>query len=79
MAVLEHGIPIFVSAGNSADDACNYSPAANPDVFAVGASNQDDVVPSFSSYGECVRLYAPGTDITSAWLGDSTNTMDGTR
>ncbi|KAI7889523.1 peptidase S8/S53 domain-containing protein [Mucor mucedo] len=76
--IQDHGIPVFVSAGNSGDDACSYSPAANPDVFAVGASNQDDVVPDFSSYGECVRLYAPGTDITSAWLGDKTHTMDGT-
>ncbi|KAK4509377.1 uncharacterized protein ATC70_007728 [Mucor velutinosus] len=78
MAVQQHGIPIFVSAGNSGDNACDYSPSANPDVFTVGASNQNDIIPSFSSYGECVRIYAPGTNITSSWLGSESQTMDGT-
>ncbi|KAF1796662.1 peptidase S8/S53 domain-containing protein [Mucor lusitanicus] len=75
---IAHGIPIFVSAGNSGDNACDYSPSANPDVFTVGASNQNDIIPSFSSYGECVRIYAPGTNITSSWLGSESQTMDGT-
>ena len=78
MAVREHGIPVFVSAGNTGDNACNYSPSANPDVFTVGASNKQDMIPSFSSFGECVRIYAPGTDIVSTWIGDQTQTMDGT-
>lgn len=78
MAVQQHGIPVFVSAGNSGDNACDYSPSANPDVFAVGASNQNDVIPNFSSYGKCVRIYAPGTNITSSWLADESQTMDGT-
>ncbi|KAG2191323.1 hypothetical protein INT46_001815 [Mucor plumbeus] len=78
MAVQLHGIPVFVSAGNSGNNACAYSPSANPDVFTVGASNQDDMIPSFSSYGECVRVYAPGTNITSSWLAEEIQTMDGT-
>ncbi|KAI8991471.1 peptidase S8/S53 domain-containing protein [Mycotypha africana] len=78
MAVREHGIPVFVSAGNTGDDACEYSPSANPDVFAVGASNDRDKIPSFSSYGDCVRVYAPGTNITSSWLEANVQTMDGT-
>jgi subtilisin family serine protease len=78
MAVQLHGIPVFVSAGNSGNNACAYSPSANPDVFTVGASNQDDMIPSFSSYGECVRVYAPGANITSSWLADEIQTMDGT-
>lgn len=79
MAVRQYGIPVFVSAGNSGDDACEYSPPANPDVFAVGASNKNDVVPKFSSYGKCVRIYAPGTNITSTWLDGASHSMDGTR
>jgi subtilisin family serine protease len=77
--VHKHGIPVFVSAGNSGDNACDYSPSANPDVFTVGASDLNDVVPSFSSYGECVRIYAPGTNITSSWLNGQSQIMDGTR
>lgn len=79
MAVKEHGIPVFASAGNSGDDACNYSPAANPDVFTVGASTEQDDIASFSSYGQCVRVYAPGSNITSSWLDAKSQVMDGTR
>jgi subtilisin family serine protease len=79
MLVEDHNIPIFVSAGNTGDDACDYSPAANPDVFAVGASDSGDNIPSFSSFGSCVSMYAPGTNITSTWIKDSALTMDGTR
>ncbi|KAG0759436.1 hypothetical protein G6F57_009192 [Rhizopus arrhizus] len=78
MLVEDHNIPIFVSAGNTGDDACDYSPAANPDVFAVGASDSGDNIPSFSSFGSCVSMYAPGTNITSTWIKDSALTMDGT-
>ncbi|KAG2178636.1 hypothetical protein INT44_001789 [Umbelopsis vinacea] len=76
----DYNIPIFVSAGNTADDACNYSPSDNPDVFTVGSTDRDDSVSKFSSTGQCVRLYAPGKDIKSAWLGskDATMILDGT-
>ncbi|KAF7724385.1 subtilisin-like serine protease [Apophysomyces ossiformis] len=77
-AAEEHRIPIIASAGNTGDDACAYSPSANPNVFSVGASDYRDRVASFSSYGKCVRLYAPGANITSSWLKDSSMTMDGT-
>lgn len=79
MAVRQHGIPVFASAGNSGDDACNYSPAANPDVFTVGASDNHDGIPPFSSYGQCVRIYAPGAGITSSWVDNKSQIMDGTR
>ncbi|KAI8137410.1 peptidase S8/S53 domain-containing protein [Fennellomyces sp. T-0311] len=73
-----HNIPIFVAAGNTGDDACQYTPSANPSVFAVGASDNTDTVPAFSSFGSCVRLYAPGVGITSSWLGTETHSLDGT-
>lgn len=77
-AAVDHGIPVFVAAGNTGDDACQYTPAANPAVFAVGASDRQDNVAVFSSFGKCVRMYAPGVDITSSWLGTDSHSMDGT-
>ncbi|OAD78805.1 hypothetical protein PHYBLDRAFT_107230, partial [Phycomyces blakesleeanus NRRL 1555(-)] len=77
-AVLDHNIPIFVSAGNSGDDACQYSPSANEYVFPVGASSEKDSLPFFSSYGPCVKMYAPGTNIISSWLGQDIKIQDGT-
>lgn len=79
MVVQDYDIPVFVSAGNTGDDACAYSPSANPDVFAIGATNYQDIIPSFSSFGKCVSIYAPGVNITSDWLENKTITMDGTR
>ncbi|KAI9313162.1 peptidase S8/S53 domain-containing protein [Dichotomocladium elegans] len=77
-AAIDHQIPIFAAAGNTADDACQYTPAANPAVFAVGASDREDNVALFSAFGDCVRIYAPGVDITSSWLGAETHSLDGT-
>ena len=74
-----HNIPIFVAAGNTGDDACQYTPSANPSVFAVGATDNTDTIPAFSSFGRCVRLYAPGVGITSSWLDNETHILDGTR
>lgn len=64
-AVIKHNIPVFVSAGNTAIDACNFSPSSNNDVFTVDTSDLGDEVPSYSNSGECVRLYAPESDIES--------------
>ncbi|KAI8365367.1 peptidase S8/S53 domain-containing protein [Radiomyces spectabilis] len=79
-AVKEFNIPIFVSAGNAGSDACYFSPSSNGDVFAVGATDINDEVPFYSDIGPCVRLYAPGSDIKSTWIGglDETKTLDGT-
>ncbi|KAI8881558.1 subtilisin-like protein, partial [Backusella circina FSU 941] len=74
----QHGIPVFVSSGNEGDDACNYSPSSNPSAFTVGASTLNDFIPPFSGHGNCVGLYAPGTNITSTWLNGQIQTMDGT-
>ncbi|KAI8058800.1 peptidase S8/S53 domain-containing protein [Thamnidium elegans] len=79
-AVMEHNIPVFVSSGNSASDACFFSPSSNPNVFAVGASDRNDEVPTYSDIGQCVRMYAPGSEIESTWIGgpDATKIIDGT-
>jgi subtilisin family serine protease len=76
----DYNIPIFVAAGNTADDACNYSPSDNPDVFTVGSMDREDKVSKFSSTGDCVRMYAPGQEINSTWIGskDTTSLLSGT-
>lgn len=79
--VRDYNIPVFASAGNAENDACYFSPSANADVFAVGASDSKDQVAPYSNTGACVDIYAPGSDILSAWIGsaDSTRSLDGTR
>lgn len=63
------GVVYVVAAGNSSADACNYSPASTPEALTVGASQatNPDSPASFSNKGQCLDLYAPGNNITSAW------------
>ena len=72
------GVFISVSAGSSAADACNFSPAGASGAFSVIRSTQTDQSPSTNNYGPCVKLHAPGTNITSTWLGTGTATLSGT-
>ena len=62
------GIHFVLSAGNRADDACNYSPARlsfGTDIVTVGAINVKDQRSFFSNYGPCVTVYAPGEKIAT--------------
>lgn len=74
------GVPCIVAAGNENDDACDYSPSRSPNVFSVGATTREDRRASFSNYGECVRIFAPGVGIESASHTSDTATaiMSGT-
>ncbi len=79
----DSGVFVAVAAGNSNADACNYSPASagyNHAVATVAASTRTDYKASYSNYGTCVDLYAPGSAIKSAWYTSSsaTNTINGT-
>ncbi|MBR9979179.1 MAG: S8 family serine peptidase, partial [Bacteroidetes bacterium] len=60
------GVTFVVSAGNSNRDACRYSPAREPSAITVGATTSSDSRASYSNYGSCVDIFAPGSDITSA-------------
>ena len=71
---IEAGITYAVAAGNSSADACNYSPARVAEAITVGASNSSDSKASWSNYGSCVDIFAPGVSIRSA--GISSNTAD---
>jgi subtilisin family serine protease len=74
------GVFVAVAAGNSNLNACNTSPASAPVVTTVAASTSTDAKASYSNFGSCVDLYAPGSAITSAWYTSTTatNTINGT-
>ncbi len=74
------GVTFVVAAGNSNADACNSSPARAPAAVTVGSTTNTDARSSFSNFGTCLDIFAPGSSITSAWsTGDTaTNTISGT-
>ena len=74
------GMVMVVAAGNENVDACTRSPASEPSAITVGASTSADQRASYSNFGSCVDLFAPGSSITSAWNSSSsaTNTISGT-
>ncbi|TPX71398.1 hypothetical protein SpCBS45565_g01093 [Spizellomyces sp. 'palustris'] len=83
MAVLnavKSGITVVAAAGNDNHDACLDSPANLMPVITVGALTQNDTKASFSNYGSCVKLFAPGAGIRSAWNQgpQSYQVLDGT-
>jgi aqualysin 1 len=69
------GVVYTAAAGNNASDACDFSPARSADVITVAATNARDERSTFSNTGPCVDLFAPGSRITSAWIGDPTATL----
>lgn len=79
-ALVQTGVTVVVAAGNSNTDACTQSPAGSPHAITVGATTRNDVRSSFSNFGSCVDIFAPGSDITAPWIGSSTaiNTISGT-
>jgi aqualysin 1 len=74
------GVTMVVAAGNSNANACNYSPARAPSAITVGATTSTDARASYSNFGTCVDIFAPGSSITSAWRtsNTATNTISGT-
>jgi subtilisin family serine protease len=74
------GVFVAVAAGNSNANACNYSPASASAVTSVMSSTSTDAKSSFSNWGSCAHVYAPGSSITSAWhtSNTATNTISGT-
>lgn len=79
-AAIEEGVTFVVAAGNSNEDAVNSSPAGVKAAITVGAIDEGDVRAEYSNFGSVVDVFAPGSDITSAWIGgsDAKNTISGT-
>ena len=77
---INDGVVMAVAAGNSNANACNYSPARAANAITVGATERTDVRASYSNFGSCLDIFAPGTSITSAWINSTTgiNTISGT-
>ncbi|MET9511008.1 S8 family peptidase [Streptomyces flavidovirens] len=77
-ALSDSGVLPVVAAGNEAKNACGVSPASAQRVVTVAASTSSDAQASFSNYGRCVDLFAPGTAIVSARLGGGSVALNGT-
>src|SRR5438105_4875966 len=73
-SLLSAGITTVVAAGNDNVDACTKSPARVAGALTVGASTETDQRASFSNYGNCVDLFAPGTHVISDWYSSPTAT-----
>jgi subtilisin family serine protease len=74
------GVTYAIAAGNSNANACNGSPARVAAAITVGATTSSDARASYSNFGTCLDLFAPGSSITSAWSTSDTaiNTISGT-
>jgi len=68
------GVPIAVAAGNSNADACNTSPARAANAITVGSTTTSDARSSFSNFGTCLDIFAPGSGILSSWFSSDTAT-----
>ncbi|HKN84500.1 MAG TPA: S8 family peptidase [Pyrinomonadaceae bacterium] len=77
---INDGVTYSIAAGNSNADACTTSPADVPSAITVGATTISDARASFSNFGTCVDIFAPGNNITSSWntSDTATNTISGT-
>ncbi|KAI9295284.1 putative subtilisin-like protease precursor [Neoconidiobolus thromboides FSU 785] len=72
------GFVVVVAAGNESQDACNVSPASAPNAITVAASDINDKLASFSNFGKCVDVIAPGVNVLSTWNNGGTNSISGT-
>ncbi|WP_031379658.1 S8 family peptidase [Acinetobacter baumannii] len=69
-----NGYVMVVAAGNSNTDACTSSPARVNKAITVAATDNTDTRASYSNYGSCVDIFAPGSQINSSWIGSNTAT-----
>ncbi len=78
--LINSGVTVVVAAGNDNANACNYSPARVANAITVGSTTSTDARSSFSNFGTCVNIFAPGSSIRSAWYtsNTATNTISGT-
>ncbi len=65
--LINAGVTVVVAAGNDNANACNYSPARVSNALTVGSTASNDARSSFSNWGSCLDMFAPGSSITSAW------------
>ena len=77
---ISRGVTYAIAAGNSNANACSYSPARVGAALTVGATTSTDYRASYSNYGTCLDIFAPGSSIQSAWYtgNTATATLSGT-
>ncbi len=61
--VTQHGIAVAAAAGNSGGNACRYSPSAAKEALTVAATTSSDALASYSNFGKCVDMAAPGQGV----------------
>ena len=72
VSAISDGITVVVAAGNRNADACNYAMSSELTALTVAAITPSNAKASYSNYGPCVDIFAPGSDVVSAWYGSST-------
>jgi subtilisin family serine protease len=79
-AAFAAGLPMVVASGNSNTNSCTFSPASATNALTVDSSDSVDRRSSFSNYGSCSDIVAPGSMITAAWINSDTSisTISGT-
>ncbi len=80
-ALADSGVSVTVAAGNSGQNACNFSPARAglyPGVITSAAIDSTGAEAAFSNYGMCVDVWAPGVNVVSTSRTGGTATMSGT-
>jgi len=77
---INDGVTYAIAAGNENQNACNTSPARVASAITVGSTTTSDARSSFSNFGTCLDIFAPGSSITSSWntSDTATNTISGT-
>ena len=77
---ISSGVTYALAAGNSTANACNSSPSRVASAITVGATTSTDAKASYSNYGTCLDIFAPGSSIKSDWYSSNTatNTISGT-
>jgi len=77
---INDGVTYAIAAGNDNLNACSFSPARVASAITVGSTTSTDARSSFSNFGSCLDIFAPGSSITSAWRTSdtATNTISGT-
>lgn len=66
-SLVDRGLVVVTAAGNRSADACRISPGRVPSVINVGATDEFDQIASFSNFGTCVDIMAPGVGVQSAY------------
>ncbi|HEU5483610.1 MAG TPA: proprotein convertase P-domain-containing protein, partial [Microlunatus sp.] len=74
------GVVYTLASGNSGSNACNFTPARVAEGITVNATTTADARASYSNFGTCTDLFAPGQNIRSAWSSSdtATNSRSGT-